>query len=130
MKSKRTVMAVLTVSFFLLTFSPPFLGPAVAETNAKDKVSEELKGPMDKIFSYLYTTANWVGKQVRKGVNDILPENAQIPDSLVDPIGFLILLTVFLAVAEVAKKVTWFLVMAGWLLILVRIGIMIAESYI
>lgn len=130
MRFKKTVVVTLMVSFFLLTFSTPFLGPAVAEANAKEKVSEELKGPMDKISSYLYTTAHWVGKQVRKGVNDILPEEAQLPDSLVDPIGFLILLTVFLAVAEVAKKITWFLVMAGWLLILVRIGIMIAESYI
>jgi len=32
--------------------------------------------------------------------------------------------------AEVAKKITWFLVLIGWVLILIRVGVIIAESYI
>lgn len=129
MKSKNTILIALAV---LLSLSPLLISSSTAEAGegAEEKISEELSGPTDKVLSYLYTTAHWVGKQVKKGVNEILPSKAQIPESLVDPIGFLVLLTVFLAIAEVAKKITWFLVLAGWLLILVRIGIILAESYI
>ena len=129
MKSNKTIFITMiaTLSFMVLLSC---ISPLVVNGQVQNQVSEKLKGPMEKVSSYIYTISHWVGQQVKIGVNKILPKSAQIPDSLVDPIGFLVILTAFLAIAEVAKKITWFLVLIGWVLILIRVGVIIAESYI
>src|SRR5659263_644910 len=44
-----------------------------------------------------------------------------LPKSLVDAIGMLVILTIFLAIAEVAKKAIWIVVALGWVFIVIRI---------
>lgn len=82
-----------------------------------------LQEVFDQLLTFLYAAANWFGQLVvgliQLILGDAIPE--QTFDGLVDPIGFLILLTIFLALAEVAKKIAWLVVIVGWALILVRV---------
>jgi hypothetical protein len=43
-----------------------------------------------------------------------------------DSIGLLAMLTVFLAVAGIARKLTWIVVVVGWVLVAVRVALVIA----
>ena len=53
-----------------------------------------------------------------------------VPDELVDPIGLLAILTIFLAAATIAKRLVWIVVIAGWVLILIRLIILIVQHYL
>lgn len=75
----------------------------------------------DQVLTFLYTAAHWVGQLIVGLVERIV--GYTLPDDLIDPLGFMILLTLFLVLAEVAKRVAWLVVIVGWILILVRIGI-------
>jgi len=74
---------------------------------------------LQQFLSFLYTLANWAGNFVVNLLDRALDLRA--PDNLIDPIGFLVLLTGFLIMAEVAKKVAWLILVVGWGLILVKI---------
>jgi hypothetical protein len=74
---------------------------------------------LDQMLTFLYTLAHWFGAIIGEVISAVL--NYEIPGDLIDPLGFLILITIFLAVAEVAKRLTWFVVVVGWILILLRI---------
>lgn len=78
---------------------------------------------LDQVLTFLYTLAHWSGQLVARLVEVILGDKlpANFFDGLIDPIGFLILLTLFLAVAEIAKRIAWLVVIIGWALILIRI---------
>jgi hypothetical protein len=77
------------------------------------------EGFLDQVLAFIYTSAHWLGGIIVNLLEHIVP--LQSPEKLVDPIGYLALLTVFLIVAEVAKKITWLIVIVGWVLIIVRI---------
>ncbi|MFP4589220.1 MAG: hypothetical protein ACOCZX_02570 [Candidatus Bipolaricaulota bacterium] len=121
-------VSILLVLGFALFFS--FAAVAQIQTEESGDIERFIQGPLNDFLTYLYTISRWAGEKIRMGANAILPEKAQLPPSLTDPLGILVLLTAFLAVAEVAKKITWFLVVVGWILILVRIGILVASSYL
>jgi hypothetical protein len=55
----------------------------------------------------------------------VLP-TAKVPTDLIDPIGYLAILTVFLILVQVAKKVAWIVVVAGWVLIVIRLFLGVA----
>ena len=94
--------------------APPANLPPVAE------------GWLDQFLAFIYTIAHWVGGLIVGLVENIIP--LQTPANLVDPIGYLALLTVFLVVAEVAKKVVWGIVVVGWLLIGVRVALEVLQK--
>lgn len=79
-------------------------------------------------LEFIYTAAHWIGQGIVNLIGMILPA-VEIPEEIVNPIGFLALLTIFLAVAAVARKVVWFVVAAGWILIAIRLIIVIVEAY-
>ena len=79
----------------------------------------EVRNFLDQLLVFLYTLAHWFGSFVADIISTIL--NYQIPQDLVDPIGILILLTLIMAVAEVAKKLSWLVIVVGWILILLRV---------
>lgn len=87
------------------------------------KGESRLQEVFDQLLTFLYAAAHWFGQLVvgliQLILGDAIPETTF--DGLVDPIGFLILLTIFLALAEVAKKIAWLVVVVGWILILVRV---------
>lgn len=78
------------------------------------------KDILSAVLTFLYSIAHYAGMLVVYLLGRILPA-ARVPTDLVDPIGYLALLTVFLAVVQVAKKLAWAIVVVGWILILVRI---------
>lgn len=96
---------------------PPFDPLSVTPPPAPD-------GFLDQLLAFVYTLAHWAGQLLVMGLDSVLP-NA-VSQNLVDPIGYLALLTIFLIIAEIAKKVTWVIVVVGWILIGVRIALEVA----
>jgi len=76
---------------------------------------------LSQVLAFIYTIAHGIGQLVVKAIQLVLPNETGVLDALIDPIGVLALLTIFLAVAEVAKKITWIIVVVGWALIVIRI---------
>jgi len=75
---------------------------------------------LNGILQFFYTIAQALGKAIVSGIQRILPQ-AQIPNDLVDPIGFMAALTLFAILAGVARRIAWIVVAAGWVFIAVRI---------
>jgi hypothetical protein len=55
-------------------------------------------------------------------VQSIIP-GIVFPSSIVDPLGFLVILTLFMLLVgvELGKKIAWIIICAGWILLLIRI---------
>lgn len=87
------------------------------EENVPDE--SQVREFLDQLLTFFYTLAHWFGAIVAEVVSAVL--KYEIPADLIDPLGFLILITIFLAVTEVAKRLAWFVVIVGWVLILLRI---------
>ncbi len=109
-----------------------FIAPSVvvaaqgAAQTAKQASAQEI---VDQILSFIYSLGHLIGQGVVKLVVAILP-SMKFPSDLVDPIGLLAILTIFLAVASVAKKLVWIVVIAGWALILIRLILVIVQNYV
>ncbi|MEK6755213.1 MAG: hypothetical protein AABZ02_03575 [Bacteroidota bacterium] len=78
------------------------------------------------VLTFIYSIAHYTGLAVVHLLNWILP-SVVVPADLSDPIGYLAVLTVFLVIVQVARKVAWIIVLVGWALIVVRI-VMVAFS--
>jgi hypothetical protein len=75
---------------------------------------------LHKILTFIYFLAHQIGVGIIKILQPLFPRSI-FPDSLIDPLGFLIILTLFMFLVGVAKKVAWIIVCAGWILLLIRI---------
>jgi len=75
-------------------------------------------------LQFVYTAAHALGEAIVAAIQRILPQ-ARIPLELVDPIGFLSVLTIFVLLAGIARRLAWIVVGIGWLLIAVRIALVI-----
>lgn len=75
------------------------------------------------LMGFLYSAAHYLGVGIVAVVQRILP-SAKPLETLVDPIGFLGLLSIFVVLVSVARKVAVIVLAAGWALILVRIVLM------
>ncbi len=84
------------------------------------------EGWLDQLLTFIYTLAHWVGGMIVGLVEEIVP--LQTPSQLIDPIGYLTLLTVLLLVAQIAKKLVWGIVVVGWILIGIRIVLEILQK--
>ena len=75
------------------------------------------------VMAFIYTIGHWLGGKIV----DILQfiTGVKMPGSIVDAIGMLVILTIFLGIAEVAKKAIWIIVAVGWVLIALRIAMLI-----
>jgi len=74
----------------------------------------------DYLLSFIYTIAHNVGLWSAKLIALVF-DLEKTPPSLVDPLGFLIVLTVFFILITLAKKIAWMILLIGWILIAVRI---------
>lgn len=84
---------------------------------------------IDQLLAFIYSLGHLIGEGIVRLLNTILP-SMTVPSELVDPIGLLAILTIFLAVASIAKKLVWIVVIAGWVLIIVRLIIVIIQQYL
>ncbi len=74
------------------------------------------------VMAFIYTIGHWIGEKIVELLQSLTGVN--IPVEIVDAIGVLVILTIFLAIAEVAKKAIWVIVAVGWILIIIRIAIL------
>ena len=63
---------------------------------------------LEDVLSFIYTIGHWIGEKIVELIQFI--SGIILPQSLVDAIGMLVILTIFLAIAEVAKKAIWIVV--------------------
>jgi hypothetical protein len=75
---------------------------------------------LHKILTFIYFLAHQIGAGIVKLIQPLFPRVA-FPESIIDPLGFLIILTLFMFLVGVAKKIAWLIVCVGWILILIRI---------
>ena len=83
-----------------------------------------LSAVLHKILTFIYFIAHQAGLGVIKLIQSIVP-SAQFPESVIDALGLLIILTLFMFLVSVAKKMAWVIVCVGWILLLIRILIII-----
>ena len=77
---------------------------------------------LDQALTFISTAAHWLGQLLVGLVNTIVPY--LISEELVDPIGYLALLTivvVLIVVFEALRRLAYWVVGLGWLLIVLRI---------
>lgn len=74
---------------------------------------------LEDVLSFIYTIGHWIGEKIVELIQ--LISGIILPQSIVDAIGMLVILTIFLAIAEVAKKAIWIVVALGWVFIVIRI---------
>jgi hypothetical protein len=75
---------------------------------------------LTKILQFLHTIASWIGGLIATVIHSILP-SVTVPNDLVEAIGLMAILTIFLLIMQIAKKLTWIVVVVGWVLIVARI---------
>jgi hypothetical protein len=80
-----------------------------------------------KILQFIHTIASWIGGLIASVIHSILP-SVTIPDDLVQAIGLMAILTIFLLIMQIAKKLTWIVVVVGWMLIIARIVIIMLKG--
>jgi hypothetical protein len=80
-------------------------------------------GILTQILAFVYSLAHYLGTWIVALVQKILPMAKELA-TLADPIGYLVILSLFVLLTTVAKKVAVVLVLVGWGLIIVRIGLM------
>jgi len=78
---------------------------------------------LTQIFGFLSTTARYVGMGIVGLVQYILPSVKGL-DALAEPVGFLSLLTIFVILTSAARKIALIILLAGWVLILIRLLLM------
>ena len=78
------------------------------------------KSILDYVLNFVYSFAHLVGIAVLALLRTLLP-SVPIPDELVDPIGFLAIITAFLILVNAAKKIAWIIVFVGWGLLIIRV---------
>jgi ABC-type multidrug transport system fused ATPase/permease subunit len=82
------------------------------------------KDLLTELMAFIYSIAHYIGFGIVRIINRILPMLKEL-DELADPIGFLTILTLFVILVSVTRKVAWIIVIAGWILIILRIVLMI-----
>ena len=82
---------------------------------------------LTKILQFIHTIASWIGGLIATVIHSILP-SVTIPDDLVQAIGLMAILTIFLLIMQIAKKLTWIVVVVGWMLIMARIVIIMLKG--
>jgi hypothetical protein len=75
---------------------------------------------LTQLMGFLYSGAHYIGVALVGVIRSILPQAGNL-DQVVDPVGFLAILTIFVVLTSVVKKVAVIVLIAGWVLILVRV---------
>jgi hypothetical protein len=74
----------------------------------------------DFLLSFIYTIAHNIGLWTTRLI--VMVFNLETtPDSIVDPLGFLMVLTIFFILITLTRKIAWIILIAGWILIAIRI---------
>jgi hypothetical protein len=82
--------------------------------------AKPLNTMLHNILTFLYFLPHQLGLWIIKILQQLFPRII-FSDNLIDPLGFLIILTLFVVLARVAQKIAWIIVCLGWILLLIRI---------
>ncbi len=74
---------------------------------------------LENLLTFIYTLGHWLGEKLVELIQYV--SGLKLGQEIVDAIGMLVILTIFLAIAEVAKKAIWIVIAIGWVLIIIRI---------
>ncbi|MDD8013365.1 MAG: hypothetical protein PHX05_07815 [Acidobacteriota bacterium] len=77
---------------------------------------------LHNILTFIYFLAHQSGVWIIKVIQAVFPSAAFL-DNLADPLGFLVILTVFMLLVgvDVTRKIVWIVVCAAWILLFIRI---------
>ena len=78
------------------------------------------KNIIDDLLTFIYSLAHQLGVLVIKDIQFLFPR-IDIPNNIVDALGFMILLTLFVILAQAAKKIATIILIVGWGLLFIRI---------
>ena len=78
---------------------------------------------LTQIMAFAHSIAHYLGIGIVALVQQILPMAKQL-STLADPIGFLTILSIFVIITAIAKRVAIVILLVGWGLIIVRIALM------
>lgn len=71
------------------------------------------------ILGFIYTIGYFIGDKAVWTIEII--SGKIIPTEVTNTIAMLVILTIFLSLVDVAKKIVWIVVIIAWILIIVRI---------
>lgn len=71
------------------------------------------------IFGFIYTIGYFIGEKVITIIESISGVN--VPNDVTNTIGMLTILTIFLSLVDIAKKIVWAVLIIGWVLIILRV---------
>ncbi len=92
--------------------------------NQAQEIKKPVQDLLTQILAFIYSIAHYIGLAVVKLIQFILPMLKEL-EILADPIGYLAILTIFLVLVSIARKIAWIIVIVGWILIIIRIILMI-----
>jgi hypothetical protein len=75
---------------------------------------------LHKLLTFIYFIAHQIGLWIIRGLQTIFSRKV-FPDSIIDPLGFLIILTLFVLLVGISKRIAWIIITIGWILLLIRI---------
>jgi hypothetical protein len=75
---------------------------------------------LTQLLAFLSSIAHYVGLGVVKAIEYVLPSVKDL-SAMADPIGYLAILTGFVILTSVARKVALIVLIVGWALIVIRI---------
>ena len=82
-----------------------------------------LHGIVTQLMAVAHSMAHSLGVWIVALVQRILPMAKGLP-TLADPIGYLAILSIFVIITAIARRVAFALLLVGWVLILIRIAVM------
>jgi hypothetical protein len=80
-------------------------------------------GNLTQLMAVASSIAHSLGIWIVALIQKILPMAKELP-TLADPIGYLAILSIFVIIAAVARRVAFALLLVGWALIIIRIAVM------
>ena len=86
----------------------------------QETTSKTVNAVLHDVLTFIYFLAHQIGLGIIKVVQSIFP-GVVFPGNLIDPLGFLVILTLFVLLVSLAKKIAWILIIAGWILLLIRV---------
>lgn len=86
--------------------------------------NRDVDGVVAMLLQFLHTLSDWTGELIARAIHAILP-SVVVPASLASSIGLLAVVSILLGLAEVAKKAVWIVVLVGWVLVVIRIGLVV-----
>lgn len=81
-------------------------------------------GFLNTALAFFYLVAHQFGLWIVRAIQFVIP-GARFSESLINSMGFLAIITIFMIIASVARKVAWILVIIAWALVLLKVILLI-----